>query len=272
MTTTEIVQRQERYGTASEWATANTVLLMGEIGYESDTGKGKIGDGATPWNSILTYSILPDSIPASLVNAKGDLIVASAADTVGRLAVDAIAGRSLVSDPAEALGMKWALIKMGLTPIDEQSFTGAAAVNFTNKMSAAYRNYKVIFYSNDSGSTRIRLRSGSTDDTSANYDGAGRQSGSGVADHNDLAQTSWRGLDQANTQMNFLVFDLLAPALATPTGLVVSAYQAAPGTNQYSYAGRGLHRAASAFDGVSIILGGAGTFTGKAALYGYEGA
>ena len=71
MTTTEIVQRQERYGTASEWSTANTVLLMAEIGIESDTGKGKIGDGATAWSS-LEYSILPDmpgELAAKLANA-----------------------------------------------------------------------------------------------------------------------------------------------------------------------------------------------------------
>lgn len=57
MTITEIRQRQERFGTAAEWTTANTVLLMAEIGMESDTGKGKIGDEVTPWNS-LAYSIV----------------------------------------------------------------------------------------------------------------------------------------------------------------------------------------------------------------------
>lgn len=52
MTITEIRQRQERFGTAAEWTTANTVLLMAEIGIESDTRLKKIGDGATPWNSL----------------------------------------------------------------------------------------------------------------------------------------------------------------------------------------------------------------------------
>lgn len=51
------MQRQERYGTAAQWTTANTVLLIAEIGIESDTGKGKIGDGTTAW-SVLPYSFV----------------------------------------------------------------------------------------------------------------------------------------------------------------------------------------------------------------------
>lgn len=41
--------------TAANWASDNTVLLLGEIGYETDTGFYKIGDGSTAWNSIATY-------------------------------------------------------------------------------------------------------------------------------------------------------------------------------------------------------------------------
>lgn len=45
---------QLRRGTASEWTAANPTLYVGEIGFESDTGKFKIGDGTSGWNS-LTY-------------------------------------------------------------------------------------------------------------------------------------------------------------------------------------------------------------------------
>lgn len=41
---------QLRRGTASEWATENPVLALGEPGIETDTGKQKFGDGVTPWN------------------------------------------------------------------------------------------------------------------------------------------------------------------------------------------------------------------------------
>lgn len=38
--------------TAAQWTTQNPVLLKGELGYESDKGKIKIGDGITAWNNL----------------------------------------------------------------------------------------------------------------------------------------------------------------------------------------------------------------------------
>jgi hypothetical protein len=43
---------QQRRGTASQWVAANTVLTAGELGYETDTGQFKIGDGTTAWLSL----------------------------------------------------------------------------------------------------------------------------------------------------------------------------------------------------------------------------
>lgn len=41
-----------QYRTAAQWSAADTVLLRGEIGVESDTRKFKFGDGTTPWNNL----------------------------------------------------------------------------------------------------------------------------------------------------------------------------------------------------------------------------
>jgi hypothetical protein len=51
-----VTQIQLRRGTAAEWTSANPTLAAGEFGYETDTGKAKIGNGVTAWNS-LAYSI-----------------------------------------------------------------------------------------------------------------------------------------------------------------------------------------------------------------------
>jgi hypothetical protein len=47
-----VTQIQVRRGTASQWTSTNPVLAAGEWGYESDTGKVKIGNGSSAWNSI----------------------------------------------------------------------------------------------------------------------------------------------------------------------------------------------------------------------------
>ena len=43
---------QQRRDTAANWTSNNPTLLNGEIGYETDTGYLKIGDGSTAWTSL----------------------------------------------------------------------------------------------------------------------------------------------------------------------------------------------------------------------------
>jgi hypothetical protein len=46
---------QQRRGTAAQWADANPILNVGEIGYETDTNKFKIGDGTNHWNDLVEF-------------------------------------------------------------------------------------------------------------------------------------------------------------------------------------------------------------------------
>jgi hypothetical protein len=43
---------QLRRGTASEWTTVNPTLSSGELGYETNTGKFKIGNGSSLWSAL----------------------------------------------------------------------------------------------------------------------------------------------------------------------------------------------------------------------------
>lgn len=43
---------QNRRGTAAEWTSANPVLSAGEIGFETDTLKFKIGNGVLTWTQL----------------------------------------------------------------------------------------------------------------------------------------------------------------------------------------------------------------------------
>jgi len=47
---------QQRRGTATQWTNANPVLNAGEIGYESDTNKFKIGDGTNNWADLAYFA------------------------------------------------------------------------------------------------------------------------------------------------------------------------------------------------------------------------
>jgi hypothetical protein len=67
----------------------------------------QIGSGLSLSAGELS-STVSAGIPATLLDAKGDLIVASAADTAARLAVGGTNGHVLTVDSNETLGVKWA--------------------------------------------------------------------------------------------------------------------------------------------------------------------
>ena len=46
---------QLRRDTAASWVTANPTLAQAEFGYETDTGKLKLGNGSSAWNSLGYY-------------------------------------------------------------------------------------------------------------------------------------------------------------------------------------------------------------------------
>lgn len=64
------VKIQLRRGLAADWTSANPTLMEGELGYETDTGLYKIGDGSTAWAG-LSYNGLYGSATLAQVNING---------------------------------------------------------------------------------------------------------------------------------------------------------------------------------------------------------
>jgi hypothetical protein len=68
---------QVRRGTAAaganQWTTQ--VLYAGEIGFETDTGKFKIGDGSTAWGSLAYAAVLPSDLTESIQDVIGTNLV-----------------------------------------------------------------------------------------------------------------------------------------------------------------------------------------------------
>ena len=50
------VKMQQRRDTAANWTSNNPTLASGEFAYETDTGKIKVGDGATAWTSLAYFT------------------------------------------------------------------------------------------------------------------------------------------------------------------------------------------------------------------------
>jgi hypothetical protein len=94
-------------------------------------------------------------IAKTIVDAKGDLIAATAADTVSRLAVGTN-GQVLTADSAEATGMKWGTVAAGgMTLLSTTTPSGSSTT-----VSSINQSYKklVIFIQNITGTTsHIRI-------------------------------------------------------------------------------------------------------------------
>jgi hypothetical protein len=82
-----------------------------------------------------------NAIQNAIVDAKGDLIGATAADTPARLAVGAN-GTILTADSAEATGLKWATPSAGaLVKITSGTFSNQSSVILDSLFTSTYKNY-----------------------------------------------------------------------------------------------------------------------------------
>ena len=77
---------QVRRDTAANWTSVNPTLASGEIGFETDTGKFKIGTGSTAWTSLLYATDASDITGATLAsNVTGSSL--TSVGTLGSLTV-----------------------------------------------------------------------------------------------------------------------------------------------------------------------------------------
>jgi|688.fasta_scaffold09076_2 hypothetical protein len=80
---------QQRRGTAAQWAAANPVLGAGEIGFETDTNKFKVGNGSTAFASLQYFvdaSIVFDSSEVTTaINNAIDAVIDAAPNTLNTL-------------------------------------------------------------------------------------------------------------------------------------------------------------------------------------------
>ena len=99
-----------------------------------------ISGGGTSGTVTITNSM------ATAIDAKGDLIVGTGADTFARLAVSPTNGHTLVADSAETTGLKWAAPSSGaMTKIVSTTFSAVASQQFLNCFSSTYKSYYIEF-------------------------------------------------------------------------------------------------------------------------------
>lgn len=61
----------QRHNTAAIWTQYNPILLLGEIGFETDTHRFKVGDGETPWEQLDYYTTAENPRPKFYTAGEG---------------------------------------------------------------------------------------------------------------------------------------------------------------------------------------------------------
>jgi len=214
-----------------------------------------------------------NAIQNAIVDAKGDLISATAADTPARLAVGAN-GTVLTADSSAATGLKWATpatTSSGLTLITTQSFSAVTGQSVNNCFSSTYDNY-LLQINIDSASADdnlfVKMRASGAD-SNANYNYVRIAAfSSTIFAATSTNQTGGMAVGMSAVSgggaTNMYVFN---PNKTLPT-YFDSQGTRKNGTSIELDGYRGAHSDSSAYTGFSI-LAGSGNITGKVKVYGY---
>lgn len=168
----------------------------------------------------MTISRIPSvegGIQPTLLTAKGDLISATAASTVARLAVGSDA-QILVADSTASTGLKWATpaaSASGLTLISTQTVSNVATITFDNVFTSTYANYLVVFddiFNETTSSADLYFQfryAGPTTQTSHTYAMNGANSASAVITVGAASQSSAllsRNMGQSTYRLSGQIF------------------------------------------------------------------
>lgn len=147
-------------------ATVSNTPRPGYVWDSTDNVWYPIGTGPHTHADYITSG---SAINPTIVDAKGDIIAATAADTVGRLAVGSN-DQVLTADSSTATGLKWATPSAGgMTLISETTASALSSLSFSSL--GSYKQllleWQGIYHSN--ATTRFDLRFNS--DSGSNYYG-----------------------------------------------------------------------------------------------------
>jgi hypothetical protein len=232
---------------------------------------GQVLSKASGTDMDFTWVAQDDSnaIQNAIVDAKGDLIAATAADTPARLAVGTD-GQILTADSTAATGIKWATpatTSSGLVYVGQGTFSAASSATLDNCFTSTYRNYLLVFdYTGGDGDVRVTFRSSGTDNTTASYYSeiiAGY--GSTVIAANSASQTTAK-IGGSGSNGGLVNATIYAPQATAISKIESRGHKDTGGSAEVHIYNAGFN-ATTSFDGIKLSTS-TNTLTGTFRIYG----
>jgi len=128
---------QQRRGTAEQWTTADPVLAPGEIGFETDTGQFKVGDGVNIWSELSYFvnennidATLEDYVPLSLLGVEDGVATLDETGNVPESQLGNVPGADLSGYATESF-------VQGEVSTKQDTITGAATTITSDNLTAS---------------------------------------------------------------------------------------------------------------------------------------
>lgn len=217
-----------------------------------------------------------NAIQNAIVDAKGDLIAATAADTPARLAVGTN-GQVLTADSTAATGLAWATPASsgGMTVIASGTLsTGTVTIS---SIPDTYKDLQLVirdWYPSADAQMYARLNNGSTSNsyshTGTNFQGSSTSTIGGLY---NLSLLTWNSADSANYR-NACVVDIPDYTNTTSNKFIniVSGYVDSTGANYFVDRATTMWNESTpaAVNRIDLYLTGVATFSGTYILYGVK--
>jgi hypothetical protein len=207
-------------------------------------------------------------IPKTIVDAKGDLIAATASDTVARLAVGTN-GQVLTADSAEATGVKWATSASGSQTVLATGSLSSTSISITS-IDQNYKDLRLYVYdltNSSTGGAGFRMTINS--DTSSLYSRI-HMSGTTINNSTNAANISLKAPINTNPEakMTFNFYDY-TNTTASKTGeyqMFFNDYDASPEILMGTFA----YKSTTALSSIQLSVSSGGFATGTYTLVGIK--
>ena len=262
----------------------NGATAISTLGQGVDTSMAELKGGTTGQvlsktsSTDMDFTWVTDAtgIPATIFDAKGDIIAATAADTAARLAVGSN-NQVLTSDSTTATGLKWATPAGGggMTLLSTTTLSGTSTT--ISSIDQTYTDLYIIHYglTNSSADGNQYFKPNNTSSATFTFTNQGTTAGAGTFTNVTatpmylMADSNKIKMSDANNAWATTIRNYSSSSTYKPFN-IIGAFMGANGSRT-AFSSNGAYESNTAITSIVVAVDGGGTYsTGTVKIYGVK--